>query len=222
MQENNLSLAARGLKQMFLSQILAIIGLVCTVIAGIAAIGMAGAALTGSVSGTVGAAGAAGLFGIAAGVLSILSLIFQLLGLNKAGHAHEGFKSAFTLSIINLVLSVIKTFVPGVFGTILNVVSIVLGFLVVSHVCTSAGELLRGVGDENEANRGATVRTIYMVCAAVNVVCALLGLINALSGIASVLSGLSSIVGLVGLIIYMIFLKKSGDSLTAASATTQL
>lgn len=217
MKENSLELASKGLKQVFLSQVLSIIAMVCLLIVAIASVGVLGSALSGSAAGTAGAMGVLAIFGLGAGVLSIISLVFYLMGLSKAGSAHPGFKTALILVVVNLVLAVINTFAGAtVIGTVITIVTPIINFLTVSYVCNSSAELLRSVGDEVTALRGGTVRMIYLVCMVVGFACSILAVVPALAMAASVIGIVSSIASLVGLVIYMGFLKKSSESLAAA------
>ena len=108
--------AASGLKKMFTAQVGAIICVVLMMIPFIGVIGLIG------------------VF-----VFAIMSLI----GLNSAGKDIEGCKTAFTLTIVQMVVGVIGNLAgTGVFATVFSVVNDILALLVVRAVCLSVAEVM--------------------------------------------------------------------------------
>lgn len=141
-------------------------------------------------------------------VLSVVGLVLTLVGLHSAGSTHPGFKTAFTVSIISLILGVI-----AIFASFLNIVTTILSLVEVYLVCNAAGELLREKGDAYQADKGVRVWKMYMVCTVVTVVCLLLSLIPVLGIIAAVVALIASIVLVVAGILYLIFLYRAQESL---------
>lgn len=180
--------AASGLKMMFIASIGAII---CAVVAVIPLIGIIG--------------------GIGALVFGIMSL----LGLNKAGRDIEGCKKAFMLTLIQIVLNVLSTFLGAVpvVGLILSLATYVVSFLIVYFVCTSVAAVMREIGQDSIASTGETVYKINLVCYAVMIIAVILAMIPALLVIAGIVSIVVSIASVVAEILYMIFLYKSSNAL---------
>ena len=179
--------ASKGLKKMFIAQIG---GTVCIVLAVIPLIGIVAA--------------------IAALVFSILSIV----GLYEAGKNVDGCKTAFMITIANLVLSMVSNFAgAGILGSILSIAGLVLQFLVVYFVCTSVAETLRKTGSEEVAKNGDLVWKINLVCYLANIVISILALIPILNVLALVGSVILVIAQLVAAILYLIFLYKSSVAL---------
>lgn len=217
MEQNGNAMAGEGLKKIFLSQVLGIIGAVCALIVAAAAVFTLGGVMAGSGGATLGGAGVTLILGLATLILLLVGFIFYLIGLNKASCAHEGFKNAIMLVVAQIVLSVISSFIRNAtLSGVIGIASTVIAFLVVYHVCMASAELLRGVGDEVTAAKGDSVRNIYMVCMIIDVVCGILGLISALAGLAGLIHGVSALVQLVAMFIYMSYLKRAGDVLIAS------
>lgn len=144
------------------------------------------------------------------GILAIIGTVVELVGLHKAGTAADGYRTAFTLSVIIIVVSFVGLMVPfaGVIGRILSMVVLYL-------VCTTTADMLDGF-DVDTAERGRTVWKLCLGCTLVMVVCAVLiyiPLINILVAIASVVT---AIVALVSSILYLMFLYRASDSLRRA------
>lgn len=216
---NQNQLMSQSLKQIWLSQLLSIIGTVCSVVMMIAAAGMAKAAMNGGYGAITGLMYLIAMLVGAALVLSIEALVFYFLGLSKGSKVHPSFKNAITMAIVSYVLNIISGYVSGIFGNLLGIIGVAASFLAVNYVCTAAAEMLQGVGDEITAARGHNARKIYMLCALINIVCLLLTMIPDISTavMGSVLLIVGAIAGLVGLFLYMSFLKAGSNSLSAAA-----
>lgn len=216
---NQNQLMSQSLKQIWLSQLLSIIGTVCSVVVLIAAAAMVAVALSGGYGAAAGLLGLTGVLGLAVLVLSILALVFYFMGLSKGSQVHPSFKNAIIMTIVSYVLNIISGYVSGVFGNLLGIIGVAASFLAVNYVCTAASEMLQGVGDQITADRGHNVRKIYMVCAIVNIVCLLLTMLPFIGAavVGSVLLIVGAIAELVGLFMYMSFLKAGSNSLSAAA-----
>lgn len=223
---NQNQLMGQSLKQIWLSQLLSIIGTVCSVVMMISAVGMAMAAVTGGYGAAAGLLSLTGVLVVAVLVLSILALVFYFMGLSKGSKVHPNFKNAIIVAIVfyvcNALASVLTTLGGNtliVLTNLLSIISVAAGFLAVNYVCTAAAEMLQGVGDQITADRGHNVRKIYMLCALINIVCLLLTMIPDISTavLGRVLLIVGAIAGLVGLFMYMSFLKAGSNSLSAAA-----
>lgn len=156
-------------------------------------------------------------------ILALVSLVLTLIGLSSAGRGDSGYRTAFSITIVNLAVTfaaslvlVIAIYVipslSGIFAALLTVVSSVLGFLAVYYVCTTSSALLE---DREMAlsMRAAAVWKLYGACIAVTVVCGLLALLpfTATLVLAGGISLLASIVQAVAGVLYMLFLYRASE-----------
>ena len=141
-------------------------------------------------------------------ILAIIGLVMNLMALNGAGKLDEGYKTAFILSIVGLVVSVVNAFAGGVFGTILDIVSSVISLGILYYVVMTT---VKHLGESDVAAKGISVWKLNLGCTVATVVLSVLSLIIPL--ISAVLSVIVAIVGLVAGILYMIFLYKSSKAL---------
>lgn len=200
--------AAAGLKLLFYAEILTIIAAVVAVISGLGAV----------VAVLLDSAGVAGLLAVlvvVAGIAAIVALVLNLVGLNKASADDQGYRTAFLITIANLVIGVVSMFVgsESAFAAILDLVSTVLGIAVVYYVITVTSSLTQTIGNDELPGKGQTAWKVYLVGSVLVVAATVLGWIPALSGLANAVSVGGSIVQLVGYILYLIFLNGSYKAL---------
>lgn len=198
--------ASSGLKLMFWGQILSIVG---ALLAGIGA-GIAAAAIL--ATGEVGGFGAVAILGL---IVAIAAYVMEIMGLSRAGTDDEGYRTPLYAAIAALVVSVLSYFLGEVFliGTLLSIVSTILGFIIVNGVCQTTGNLLHSVGNEALVDRGATVSKIYFICTVISVVCTVISIIPILNVLAGLVSAVSAIVLLVAYIMYLTFLSSGSKAL---------
>lgn len=179
------ALAGKGLKTLFLSEI---VGLIATVLSGVA--------LVGSLAGLAG-------------------LILGLVGLHTASPTHPYFKNAFFTSVGNIVANFLGALLgeSGFFSGILSICSGILGLLTVYYVCMAASHLLSGKGDQACADKGGTVWKLYAVCTLVSIVCAVLVLVPIINIAAALLLIIVALVMFVAGILYLVFLYQASQSL---------
>jgi hypothetical protein len=172
--------ASQGLKLVFYGQIVMIIGMVLWLVP-----------LVGS-------------------LLIIVGGVLDIMGLSKASEYNSGYQTALILSIVNIVVSVVSRFAgDGVLGTLLSIVSTVVGLGVIYYVVTATCELLHTVGAEDIEAKGKTVWNINLVCAVLGVVMDVLMLVPILNILAAVGAVIVLIVALVGYVLYLMFLYKA-------------
>lgn len=143
-------------------------------------------------------------------ILGIIGTIVELVGLNKAGRAADGYRTAFTLSIVIIVISIVGLIVPFV-----GVINRILSMVVLYIVCNTTADLLDHC-DYETAQRGRTVWKICLGCTIVLVVCAVLLFIPLINILAAIAAVVTAIVSIVGGILYLIFLYRASDSLRRA------
>ena len=170
--------AADGLKLMFYGEIIALVGALLSVL---------------------------GLIGL---ILCIVGPVVSAYGLFQAASDDEGYRTAFYLTLGQVVINLIALFAKSgsLFASLLSLVSTILGLAVVYYVCITTSNLLHAVDQEAQSARGRTVWMIYLVCAVVSVVVQVLALIPLVNLVAMLLAVVLAIVQLVGYILYMIFL----------------
>lgn len=185
----NLQNAGPGLRKMFIASIGAII---CAVLAIIP------------------------IINIIAAAAAIVFAVISIVGLYQAGKDIEGCKTAFILTIVNLVVSILGNFLKiGILEAIISIVGYILGLLITYYVCTSVADVMKQNGAADVAQKGYTVWKINLVCYIVEIVVTILALIPIINIIAGIVSILIAIVSLVGSILYMIFLNASANTLGA-------
>lgn len=181
---NNYSNAGDGLKKMFIAQIGAI---VCTVLLFIPFVN------------------------IVAAIGAIVFAVISIVGLYNAGKDIEGCKTAFIVTIIGLVVSIISNFTSGsaFLAVVFSIADSVCSFLVIYYVCTSVGTVLKENGAADVAGKGETVWKINLVCYAASIVISILSVIPVLNIIAGICAVVIAVVSIVAGVLYMIFLYKS-------------
>ena len=174
-------MAADGLKLMFYGEIISLVGIFLSLV---------------SVIGVI---------------LCIVGPVLTAYGLFKAAGDDEGYRTAFYLTIAEVVVNLISAFCKdgSLLKSLLSIANTVLGLAVVYYVCTTTANLLHAVGQEEQSAKGRTVWLIYLICALVTVVVRLLALIPILNLVAGIVAIVLIIAQLVGYVLYMIFLSKS-------------
>lgn len=154
------------------------------------------------------------LINIIAALATLVFLVLSIVGLYQAGKDIEGCKTAFLLTLANLVVSVLKSFLGiGILGTILTLASAAISLAVIYFVCTSVSEVMTKIGSSDVAKNGHTVWMINLICTAATVLITILALIPVLNVIANFASYIVAIASLVGSVLYMIFLYKSSNAI---------
>ncbi len=202
--------AAQGLKKMFIAAIGVIICMVCAALGGAGTVVSAGA-------GSLASAGILVLFAVVAAIGMIVFSIISIVGLYGAGKDIEGCRTAFILTIINLVVSVLKNFFKSapVLGLVFELAGDVISFLTTFYVCTSVASVMLSIGANDVASMGEIVWKITLVCDIILVVMAILVMIPGLTIIAGISTFIVLIVSLVAQILYLVFLSKSYHALGA-------
>lgn len=182
--------AGKGLKKMFIAQIGAI---ACTVLAAIPIVGLIG------------------------GVGAIVFAVVSMIGLYQAGKDIGGCRTAFILTLIDVILSVISGLISSsvVTAGIFSIVDSILSFLVVYYVCLSVAEVMTGIGANDVAQKGTTVWKVNLGCMIAIIVISVCSVIPGVNVIAALASIVVAIVSIVAAVLFMIFLNKSYHALGA-------
>lgn len=168
--------AFSGVKKIFLAQILMLIVAVLTFIT--ACTGVVGIQETNSETVQVGALAAVGGLGIVIAILSIIAFIINLVGLSQAGKDERSFKTAFILTIIGLVLSIIDGIYTnshpdsgGIFDLSTNVINVLVIILVINGVMALASKL----NDEKLEKKGKNLLVIITIILIIALVLNIIG-----------------------------------------------
>lgn len=141
-------------------------------------------------------------------IANIVGFILNLLALYGAGKIEKGYNTAFTLSVVGIVVSVLSAFSGnGVFAILLGIVSMIVSLGVLYFVITTTNGLLK---DGELVAKGEKMWMINLVCTIVSVVLTVLGFLPVLASLVSVMV---LIVEIVATILYLIYLYKSSKAL---------
>ena len=146
-------------------------------------------------------------------ILAAIALVLYMIGINEAGKDDESYKTAFTLIIVQLVISVLNSLIGGV---IFDLVNEALALAVLYFVCITTNKLLKNIGaDGRITDRGVVVWKINVICTIVEVVCTLLALIPSasLQLLAAVVTLVTAIAQIVGSILYILYLRDATTAL---------
>lgn len=185
----NFTLAGKGLKYLFLAQILSLVAIVLAIIP---IVGW-----------------------IASVVLIFVGAVLEFVGPYTARNAHPNFQNAFYAAIAGLAVSVLSAFLPseGFLGGLVNIVTTLISFAIVYFVCTASEPLLDAKGDGELAQRAVTIWKLYAGCTLVSIVCTLVSWIPLLNILAAIANVVASVVQLVAYVLLIIFYYKASKSL---------
>ncbi len=156
------------------------------------------------------------LVNIVAAVAALIFTILSLIGLWTVGKDIAECKMAFWFTILSSVLSGIANVVndasatgTSIIGTLLSVAGSALSLAVTYYVCTSVASALRSFGAEEAAVSGDKAWKIVLWTTIASIVATILCLIPILNIIGALLAVIAAIASVVGLVFYMIFLNKA-------------
>jgi len=211
--------AYHGVKKIFTSELLMLIGGVCLLIAGVLAVLTASSAAAGNSGGAaVSSLGMLLLF-LASAILPIIGFIMNLVGLSQAGKDEDSFQKAFIIAIfamiIRMVSSIFTTLNVGggaadnIARAVSNVAEIIVFILVVNGVTNLADRLHKSelFGTANK------LIVFYIIMYGLSIVANLIlihfELNTTTAVIAGVLEIVSAILALIAYIVYLVFLGKA-------------
>ena len=184
--------AAAGLKSMYQARLIALIAIVLVIVP---------------------------IVQVFAAAALLIAGFLALIGLYQCRKDDAGYRTAFALTIAQLVLDLIQAFLPEPYNSILSVVVNAISLAVLYYVCITTNRLLKDIGaDEKLIDRGIVVWKLNLVCTVIVIVCQLLGLIP--GDISTVIAGFIAIFALVaqivGMILYLLYLRNAYRTLQAA------
>ena len=192
--------AANGVKKIFISEILSLVGVVVTILAAIlAAIGL-GAGLNGSLSSGTAALGSAGILGLVVVGIQIASLVVCIIGLVVAGKDNDTFMKALVCKVVVVALTVVGIFVNIPFG---GTITDILNFGCMFFIIRAILEILPS-GAISDMGNGVVV--VALISLALGIIAPFLSAISILSLLLSIISTICSIVYI---FLYIAFLNKA-------------
>ena len=209
--------AYNGVKKIFTSQILVLIG---AILIGVAAV-MGGATAVSTTNGTMNidvavgtTAGAAGV-ALVGSVLIIVGYIINLVGLHQAGKDEKRyFKPAFIIAIVTLILAI----VAGLFSdnatlqSVVSLISRVAEMFVIIFTIAGIGELANKLNRPQIASFGNKVLILILVAQILAVIANMIGSGNAAAG----MSIAGSILAIVSYIAFLVYLSRGKNMLQSA------
>lgn len=209
--------AREGIKKVYTGEVIAIV----SIFASIAAALLTLIPLVGTIIGAIIAVGVL--------VLDVIAFIMQLVGLNKAGKDAQGYKTAFTIIIVSLIITVVLGIISTavsvpLINDIANVVVMILDLLVINKIIFTSNDLLAANGKSEISEKGESVWKLIMGLLIASIILAIVAIIlTAFSGgglvigllaiLATIASIVVSIIQLVAYFKYIGYLKAAYPNL---------
>ena len=154
-------------------------------------------------------------WGVVGAILAIIAFVLNLVALYGASKLDGGYHTAFVLSVVGVVISVVMMIVnsEGFVYSLLSIVGDVVALGILYFVVTTTCKQLDAAGAPEVSGKGERIWKINLICTIVSVVLTLLALIPIINIIAAVLLVIVAIVMLVAYVLYLIFLWKSHKAL---------
>lgn len=181
--------AASGIKKMFLSRMVGIIGVVLAFIPAV------GPLLTLT--------------------CAIAATIFNVWGILEASKDHNGYQTALVFTVADLIFTVVRTFISkGAVSSVLAFAGDVMEIAVLYYICKTTGELLRDLKNYGLADKGDRVWNINKTCLIIMAVCLVVAFIPILNILAALTSLIVAVVTIYAAVVYLIYLYQSGQYLS--------
>lgn len=209
--------AAKGIKRIYLAEILKLIGYICLILAAIVAV-VAFAALGDEASDAAGALSLGGLIGtivlvVVFGVLMITAFIMNLVGYINARNDNENFKTALVFLIVDIVFSIISLFIiNNGLGSILYSLSTLSETLATIFVIAGVMQIAHQLGRNDINKKGTTVLKLIIATECITFVLSFISTFfrNDTTSILSVVLFLGSLLlSFIRYILFLSFLSKS-------------
>lgn len=181
--------AASGIKKMFLSRMVGIIGVVLAFIPSIGP-----------------------FFTL---VCAIAATIFNVWGILEASKDHNGYQTALVFTVADLIFTVVRTFISdGAVSSVLAFAGDVMEIAVLYYICKTTGEMLRDLKNYGLADKGDRVWNINKTCLIIMALCLVVAFIPILNILAAITSLIVAVVTIYAAVVYLIYLYQSGQYLS--------
>lgn len=205
--------AYKGVKKVFIAEILQIISLLLTV-AGLATlIGAAGViSETGQAEEAVGVVATGGVFTLLALVLSILALVLNLVGLKQASKDEpDRMAKAFTCAIIALVLSVIVgvcQYMEWEATGFFSALSSLAQMCTIIFTIMGVSEVTQNIARQDVADMGPKILTIAVVAIVASIIVGIVG-----GQVGGVVAVVALVLMIVAYFVFLVFLGRATSAL---------
>lgn len=200
----NLFNALDGVKKIYLSAILELIGTIVIVIGSFITIADF---FSGDMLASASTASGVAVLVIFGGLFILVGFIISIIGINTASKDEEKFKIPLMFVTVQICIIVIKMFVPEGFSNVLSLIGNILSLLVMFFVFDSIITIAEKNNNEEMVEKGRALRNfitiLYIVSVAMSVI--VLCLINDPETIL-IISLIASILSVVPYILYAIYL----------------
>lgn len=205
--------AYKGVKKIFVAEILQLIGSVLTLVGLTMLVGGAGAYLeTGGDASAVSTVATGGIFTLLAPCLAILALVLNLVGLKQASADEpDRMGKAFTCAIIALVLSfVVVVFVLMHWGgaSFLNALSDLAEMCAIIFTIMGVSEVTQNIARQDVADMGPKILTISVIAIVASIIAGIVG--NVIGGVASIIA---LVLMMVAYVVFLVFLGRAVSAL---------
>lgn len=148
-------------------------------------------------------------------LVGIVAAVLNLYALYTLSTAAPGYKTAFYVNIISLVITVISMFFKeGFMAGILSAAVSALSFLSVYFICSTTASDFLGSYHADLVSKARMIWMLYAVCTVVMLICKVLIYIPLINIGAALLAFVVAIVQIVAGILYLVFLWKSQKALS--------
>ena len=209
----NPSLISKGVRKIFLAEILEIIAVGLIIVGSIVS-----AVIIGVTEDVEAGALPLAIISLISAAAGIASFVILIVGYNIAGVENRNFKIMFWIIIGALVAAflaaILGTLVDaGAVGSIFSILSNAASLFVTLWTITTLTDLCKKGGHEPEAAKGKISLYLVIIPIALSIILDIVTRFLPSSAIASILASLVGILELVGIIFYLVFLKATSKVL---------
>lgn len=197
--------AYEGVKKIWISEILNLVGAAAMLVAAISILLSASASYDDAVFGL----GIVMIIMLGSSIALIVAFIFKIIGINRASLDEPAFKTAFFLVIAGLVVSVVST-VFGKIATVKGITSIasdVIDLAVTVFIIRGIRNLAVKLSDHEIDQKGDTLLKLFIVIYALLLIAHIVALISV--EVSAIVSLIAAVLSLVQAILYLLFLNKA-------------
>lgn len=206
-----------GVKKIFTSEMLALIGAVCGMVSLLFAYVIKDKVNAETVDNATAAGGTGFLvFGAAAGILLFIGYIMMILGVNKAKADEDAFKTAFIAIFVALIAGVVASFISqktinGILTIVSDVAELMITIYIIEGIRNLARKLERKDMDEKGNNLFKMIIAMYALVIIARIILAIFG--SKSEVVAAILVVGAGVVEVVQYILYLVYLKKAKEML---------
>ena len=211
--------AFKGVKKIFTSELLGLIGGICAFITAILALVAVVSIGTESEGGFIAGGVGGAVFGVAAAVLVLIGYILKLVGMKQAGHDEDRFRQAFWIAICALVLNVVSSIFRsmnvggGIADNIVDLFVKVASIFITVFIISGIQNLADKLGKPEIGDSGHKLLTVIVIVYILSMIVTLIPIFFGSNPATSTISGILGIVAvLLDIIAYIIFLVYLGKA----------